>query len=66
MHRSQAPSPHGPESGTSCIAGRALDIAVASSALVMLAPLMVLVALAISLESGRPILFSQLRLGQGM
>ena len=43
---------------------RVLDILCASAAAVVLAPLMLGVALAIWFESGRPILFSQRRLGQ--
>jgi lipopolysaccharide/colanic/teichoic acid biosynthesis glycosyltransferase len=46
-------------------ARRALDVAIALSALVLLAPLMVLIAAAIYAESGRPIFFSQTRLGRG-
>jgi lipopolysaccharide/colanic/teichoic acid biosynthesis glycosyltransferase len=42
---------------------RLLDVLVACAALVLLAPVMVLVAAAIFLEDGRPIFFSQLRLG---
>jgi|EndMetStandDraft_6_1072998.scaffolds.fasta_scaffold03609_2 lipopolysaccharide/colanic/teichoic acid biosynthesis glycosyltransferase len=43
---------------------RALDVLVAGAAAATLAPLFLIVALAIWIESGRPILFSQLRLGQ--
>jgi len=43
---------------------RALDFGVAVLALVLLAPLFVLVALAILATSGRPVLFSQRRAGQ--
>jgi lipopolysaccharide/colanic/teichoic acid biosynthesis glycosyltransferase len=43
---------------------RALDIVCAGVAAFVLAPVMLIVTLAISIESGRPILFSQLRLGQ--
>lgn len=42
----------------------ALDILCAGTAALVLAPLMLIVVLAIWIESGRPILFSQLRLGQ--
>ena len=42
---------------------RLLDIAVALIALLLLAPLLLLVAMAIALESGRPVLFQQIRLG---
>lgn len=44
---------------------RALDIVVAGSALVLLAPLLGLVSLAVMIESGRPILFKQDRKGFG-
>jgi lipopolysaccharide/colanic/teichoic acid biosynthesis glycosyltransferase len=43
---------------------RTLDILCAGVAASILAPLMLIVALAIWIESGRPILFSQVRLGQ--
>jgi exopolysaccharide production protein ExoY len=44
---------------------RALDIAVASVALVLLAPLLLLVALLIRLTMGSPVIFSHPRLGYG-
>ena len=44
---------------------RLLDIAVALTALILLAPLLAAVALAIYVEGGRPIFFSQTRLGRG-
>jgi lipopolysaccharide/colanic/teichoic acid biosynthesis glycosyltransferase len=43
---------------------RVLDIIVASAALTILGPLMFLIAVAIVMESGSPVLFSQLRVGQ--
>jgi lipopolysaccharide/colanic/teichoic acid biosynthesis glycosyltransferase len=43
---------------------RALDIGVASVGLICFGPLMILIALAIWIEGGRPIVFSQIRLGQ--
>ncbi|WP_457489166.1 sugar transferase [Tardiphaga sp. P5_C10] len=43
---------------------RALDILFAGAATASLAPLFLIVALAIWIEGGRPILFSQFRLGQ--
>jgi lipopolysaccharide/colanic/teichoic acid biosynthesis glycosyltransferase len=43
---------------------RALDIVCAGVAAVVFAPVMLIVTLATWIESGRPILFSQLRLGQ--
>lgn len=47
------------------ISKRIFDLAVASTALVLLAPLMMLVALLIKLEDGGPVLFVQRRLGRG-
>jgi polysaccharide biosynthesis protein PslA len=44
---------------------RLFDIAVATGALVLLAPVMLLAALAIRLEDGGPVLFVQRRLGRG-
>jgi lipopolysaccharide/colanic/teichoic acid biosynthesis glycosyltransferase len=43
---------------------RLLDLLIASTGLVLMAPIMVLVALGIWIESGRPIIFSQIRVGQ--
>ena len=43
---------------------RVLDIVCAGVAVFVLAPVMLIVTLAIWIESGRPILYSQLRLGQ--
>jgi len=43
---------------------RLLDIVVSAPALIFVVPLMILIALAIFIESGWPILFSQLRVGQ--
>jgi lipopolysaccharide/colanic/teichoic acid biosynthesis glycosyltransferase len=43
---------------------RALDIVCAGAAVLLLAPAALIVALAIWIEGGRPILFSQLRLGR--
>jgi lipopolysaccharide/colanic/teichoic acid biosynthesis glycosyltransferase len=45
------------------IAARFVDIAVSAGALIFFAPLMSLIAAAILVEGGRPILFSQLRVG---
>jgi lipopolysaccharide/colanic/teichoic acid biosynthesis glycosyltransferase len=42
---------------------RSIDIAGAGAAMLLLAPLILIVTLAIWIEDGRPILFSQLRLG---
>lgn len=44
---------------------RALDVLVAVAALVVLAPVFAAVALAVLLESGRPVLFRQIRIGLG-
>lgn len=44
---------------------RTMDLVLASIALVVLAPLLVVVAVAIKLDSPGPILFSQVRLGRG-
>ncbi len=46
-------------------AKRVLDILVAVAGVAFFGPLMALVAVAICLESGRPVLFSQIRLGHG-
>ena len=45
-------------------ARRTFDLAVAAVGLIILAPLMLVIALAIWSESGRPVFFSQIRLGQ--
>lgn len=45
-------------------ARRALDLVVACLAIIVLSPVMLLIALAICLESGAPVLFYQVRLGQ--
>lgn len=45
-------------------AGRTLDVLLAVVGLVVLSPLMLLIAIAIVAESGRPLLFSQIRLGR--
>lgn len=44
---------------------RLLDVALAGGALLLLSPLLLLVALAILIEDGRPILFVQQRMGRG-
>jgi lipopolysaccharide/colanic/teichoic acid biosynthesis glycosyltransferase len=43
---------------------RVLDLLLAGTALVLLAPIMMLVAITIWVDSGRPIFFSQVRVGQ--
>lgn len=44
---------------------RALDIIIASFALILLSPLLMIVAVAIKLDSAGPVLFRQIRVGQG-
>lgn len=44
---------------------RALDIAFACAGLVVLGPLMLIIAIAIVAESGRPVFFAQTRIGRG-
>ena len=44
---------------------RLLDLVISTVALVLLAPVMLVVAAAIALESGRPVLFKQQRVGRG-
>ncbi|WP_051383171.1 sugar transferase [Bradyrhizobium sp. WSM3983] len=46
-------------------ARRVIDVLCAGTAMVLLSPVFVVVASVVWLESGRPLLFSQLRLGQG-
>jgi lipopolysaccharide/colanic/teichoic acid biosynthesis glycosyltransferase len=46
-------------------ARRLIDIAVAGFAAVLFAPLMLLIAIALLVEGGRPVLFAQTRLGAG-
>lgn len=46
-------------------ARRVIDVLCAGTALVLLSPVFIVVAFVVWLESGRPLLFSQLRLGQG-
>jgi exopolysaccharide biosynthesis polyprenyl glycosylphosphotransferase len=52
-------------SRSSLILKRSVDIAIASTAVVLLAPLFAIVALAIKLESRGPVLFRQVRVGAG-
>jgi lipopolysaccharide/colanic/teichoic acid biosynthesis glycosyltransferase len=54
----------GPFLGVHVSLRRALDIVCAGAAAFVFGPVMLIVTLAIWIESGRPILFSQLRLGQ--
>lgn len=55
----------GPLSLANRIQKRALDLILSSVALLFLGPLMVLVAVIIKLESAGPVLFRQVRVGQG-
>ncbi len=65
MSTHDVPSPVAMAAGEpSAVARRVFDIVCAAAALILLAPLMLLVAAAIWIESGRPILFSQARLGR--
>jgi lipopolysaccharide/colanic/teichoic acid biosynthesis glycosyltransferase len=56
-------SSSGPTRSPDRAAKRALDLVIASSALLVSLPLLALVALTILLESGRPVLFRQVRVG---
>ncbi len=56
---------HGPLSLSSRIQKRCFDLVVSSLALLILAPVMLVVAVAIKLESPGPVLFRQIRLGEG-
>src|SRR5262245_15070533 len=46
------------------MAKRALDLALAAGSVIILAPLLLLIVLAIKLDSAGPVLYSQLRVGQ--
>ncbi len=52
-----------PEPGFSLIAKRVLDLLIASSALVLLSPLILVIAILIKLTSSGPVFYSQQRLG---
>ncbi len=52
-------------SGGSPVMKRLVDVAVSASALVVLAPVLALVALAVKLGDGGPVLFRQVRVGRG-
>ena len=54
-----------PPAPPSRAATRIFEVLVTAAVLVFFAPLMVLIAAAIFAESGRPIFFSQVRLGRG-
>lgn len=55
----------GPLSLTSRVQKRLFDIVCSATALVMLSPLMIVVAILIKLESGGPVFFRQVRAGEG-
>ncbi len=57
--------PEGPQMGLAAVAKRAIDIVGALIVLTMPAPLFIVIAIAIVLESGWPVIFAQKRLGQG-
>jgi lipopolysaccharide/colanic/teichoic acid biosynthesis glycosyltransferase len=57
--------PQNPQVGIGAVAKRALDVLIAGAALVLLSPLLLLVSIAILIETGRPVLFAQKRMGQG-
>lgn len=44
---------------------RAMDLALTLPALLLLSPLLLAVALAVAIQSGRPVLFTQMRVGRG-
>jgi lipopolysaccharide/colanic/teichoic acid biosynthesis glycosyltransferase len=48
------------------VSKRALDVSLALASIVLLAPVMIAVALAVKLDSGGPVMFTQRRLGRGM
>ncbi|MEH6757958.1 MAG: exopolysaccharide biosynthesis polyprenyl glycosylphosphotransferase [Parasphingorhabdus sp.] len=56
---------HGPLNLFNRLQKRALDLVVALFALIVLSPLLVIVAFAIKMDSPGPILFRQMRVGQG-
>lgn len=55
---------HGRESNAYRLSKRSFDIAIAIVTLIVVAPILAVVALAIYLESGRPIFFTQERVGE--
>ncbi|TIM37066.1 MAG: sugar transferase [Mesorhizobium sp.] len=52
-------------SATHGFARRAIDLVIATAAAIVFAPLMLVIALALLLDGGRPIFFSQTRVGAG-
>jgi lipopolysaccharide/colanic/teichoic acid biosynthesis glycosyltransferase len=65
VHASARLTAHQTPNGTALWARRIMDLVLAGTGLLVLSPIMALVALAIWIESGRPIFFSQVRLGKG-
>jgi lipopolysaccharide/colanic/teichoic acid biosynthesis glycosyltransferase len=61
-----AAAPAARPAGVADVARRALDVVLALTMLLVLAPVMLLVALAICIDSRGPVLFRQRRLGRGM
>ena len=53
----------GPDRALALAGKRALDVAVSGAALVLLSPVLLVIAVAIAADSGRPILFTQERVG---
>jgi len=47
------------------LARRSIDVAVASAAAIIFAPLMLVIAIALLVEGGRPVFFAQTRMGAG-
>jgi lipopolysaccharide/colanic/teichoic acid biosynthesis glycosyltransferase len=57
--------PQNPQVGVGAVSKRALDILIACTALILLSPLLLFVSIAILIETGRPVMFAQRRMGQG-
>src|SRR3954451_5235135 len=64
-HPRYALRPQGAGRSVAAVGRRAFDVAIAAAMLAFLAPLMLLVALAVRLDSNGPVLFRQKRLGKG-
>jgi lipopolysaccharide/colanic/teichoic acid biosynthesis glycosyltransferase len=60
------PVPPLPEAAVTAVGCRALDLVVSSTLMILLAPLFLVIAVSIRLESGGPVLFRQRRLGLGL
>jgi lipopolysaccharide/colanic/teichoic acid biosynthesis glycosyltransferase len=65
VHVPASPGAYENAGATAPWARRVMDLALAGTGLLVLSPIMALVGLAIWVESGRPIFFSQVRLGKG-